>query len=94
MPWFNNQNYFKKTSSSFFTIPDNVGDNTLVSGIYRCSLCGHEIVSVKGNKLPPDGLHGEDALSADHLENGKAKKFQWELVAAPKHRHAHEDVVA
>ncbi|UFS71936.1 hypothetical protein LPW11_07020 [Geomonas sp. RF6] len=33
------------------------GDTTLYSGIYRCEVCGYEIVSTKGDSMPPEHHH-------------------------------------
>jgi hypothetical protein len=33
------------------------GTNTVYSGIYRCTKCGHEMTSVAGYPLPPQNHH-------------------------------------
>ncbi|WP_156478924.1 hypothetical protein [Acetobacter senegalensis] len=92
MPYYNDRQYFTRSDSTLFTTLQDVSTAAPVSGIYRCTLCGHEIVVDKGRHLPPDGNHGcksENALAV--LLSGRkeaAKKFQWQLVAAPIHRHS------
>lgn len=44
---------------------------TPYSGIYRCRVCGHEIVSTKRHPLPPQDHHTH--------EPGKGK-IEWQLV--------------
>lgn len=97
MPYFNDNKFFTKSSSSVFTELYNVGTTAPQSGIYRCTLCGHEIVVDKGRDLPPDGDHGckseRTLMVALSKEERNPKKFQWQLVAAPKHRHSSPDEI-
>lgn len=69
MPYFDNKNYFKSKHDEEFAKVDEVSTPAPVSGIYRCTLCGHEIVIVKGKKLPPDGDHGLSSKSQKHYED-------------------------
>ena len=91
MPYYNNGTFFTLSHHSLFTTLYGVSTLAPVSGIYRCTLCGHEIVVDQGRHLPPDGDHGCKSESKLELANQKIfrepRKFQWQLVAAPKHRH-------
>jgi hypothetical protein len=40
------------------------------SGLYRCEVCGHEIVSTYGNTLPPQ----------NHHQHSNRQPIQWRLT--------------
>jgi hypothetical protein len=44
------------------------------SGIYRCSVCGHEAVSTSGNPLPPHG---------SHVHQPGQGHISWRLIVTP-----------
>lgn len=92
MPYYNDLSFFKDSDDSVFTTLYNVSTLAPVSGIYRCTLCGHEMVIDEGRELPPDGDHGCTHETRVNLAKagrfGQPRKFQWQLVAAPKHRHS------
>ncbi|BCZ76075.1 hypothetical protein [Komagataeibacter phage phiKX1] len=88
MPFYKNGNYFTKKENDEFSTPHNVNTDAPLSGIYRCTLCGHEIVIDKGRNLPPDGDHKLGEKIKKHTDDEAKSKplgFKWELVAAPKH---------
>lgn len=43
---------------------------TPYSGIYRCEVCGHEVVSTEGHPLPPQ----------DHHQHSSYRSIQWQLI--------------
>jgi hypothetical protein len=49
------------------------GTNTPISGIYRCTKCGHEVTSVSGYPLPPQNHHAHTAAQGAIL---------WQLIVA------------
>lgn len=88
MPYFNNVDFFEYSDDSVFTTLYDVSTPAPVSGIYRCTLCGHEMVIDKDRNLPPDGRHNLTASVSKHVIDKLQKSpkgFKWELVAAPKH---------
>ncbi|MCP1243064.1 hypothetical protein [Acetobacter lambici] len=87
MPYFHDGSLFEKSNDKVFTEPHKVGDKVPLSGIYRCTLCGHEMVIDKNETFPPDGSHGLKSEVIDRLRGRhELLGFKWELVAAPKHR--------
>lgn len=46
------------------------GEEVPVSGIYKCTDCGKEIASNKGDPFPPQ----------NHHQHSPYKKIQWQLV--------------
>jgi hypothetical protein len=50
-------------------------DRAPFSGIYRCAVCGHEIVSAYGNPLPPQ----------KHTKHLQGELIQWKLVVYANH---------
>lgn len=92
MPYYKDNKYFTPSKSTVFTNLYDVSTLAPISGIYSCTLCGHEIVVDKDRHLPPDGDHGcksETTLGVALLGlQREPKKFKWRLVAAPKHRNS------
>ena len=48
------------------------GSSTPHSGIYRCEVCGHEIVSTQGHPLPPQ----------NHHQHPQHQTIKWRLIVA------------
>lgn len=48
---------------------------TPYSGIYRCTACGHEAVSVRGHPLPPQ----------NHHQHPNFAPIAWQLIVASTH---------
>lgn len=91
MPYFNDETYFERRADTRFTTYD-VGTHAPVSGIYKCTLCGHEIVIDEPRTLPPDGDHGcklptlFQEFEAQNSNKAAPEKYEWRLVAAPMHQ--------
>lgn len=51
-----------------------IGDQVPVSGIYRCTGCGDEITSNKGQPFPPQNSHQHNSVTS----------VAWKLVARTK----------
>jgi hypothetical protein len=49
--------YLTSSTDAAFDAEHKPGDITPHHGIYRCTGCGHEVVSEAGNKLPPQNHH-------------------------------------
>src|ERR1700683_2979625 len=50
-------NYLTSSTDAAFDAEYKPGDIRPHHGIYRCTGCGHEVVSEAGNKLPPQNHH-------------------------------------
>jgi hypothetical protein len=49
--------YLKTSTSDVFDKTHSPGQNTPHSGIYRCTVCGWEVVSETNNPFPPQNHH-------------------------------------
>jgi hypothetical protein len=57
MALYKYSNYVNNTADAAFDAIHKPGDTTPYHGIYRCSGCGHEVVSEQGKSLPPQNHH-------------------------------------
>lgn len=93
MPYVKSKSDVQESSDPLFSQEFDPGHRDPTAGIYRCTLCGHEIAIAGDKVLPPDGDHGckdpvpETILGAVFSGKQAAPKFKWKLVAAPVHRH-------
>jgi len=80
MPFYKHSVFTKSDSAAFDqTYPP--GARTPYSGIYRCEVCGFEVVSTEGHPLPPE--HSCVQHSAQwQCRHGIVR---WRLVTAPVH---------
>jgi hypothetical protein len=65
-----------------FTAKHKPGDTDHPSGIYRCTGCDTEIVSVTGDPLPSQNRHQHVDGTGSSLKG----PVQWHLVVAPEHQ--------
>ena len=57
MALYKNGTYLTQNTSSVFDVDHKPGEVTPNHGIYRCTGCGHEIVSEAGRPFPPQNHH-------------------------------------
>jgi hypothetical protein len=84
VPNYKNSSYFGQVQSAAFDTVHNPGEQTPVSGIYRCVACGFEVTSIEGRPLPPE------RACSQHGSRWRASggPVQWQLAAAAIHIHA------
>ncbi len=56
--------HLAKSTDIAFDTEHKPGDTTPNHGIYRCTGCGHEVVSEAGKSLPPQNHHTHPSGSA------------------------------
>lgn len=61
MAYYKYSKYLVVSNSAEFDTVHNPGANTPFSGIYKCTGCGHEIVSEENNPFPPQNHHQHKA---------------------------------
>lgn len=76
MAWYRHDKYVRKSDSSEYDKEHAPGTSAPHSGIYRCAVCGKEIVSNEGKQLPPLNHH-------QHGQNQGA--ILWQLVVYADH---------
>jgi hypothetical protein len=62
--------HLQQLTHSAFDALHTPGTKAPYSGIYRCEVCGHEVVSTLGNTLPPQ----------NHNQHPANKPIIWRLV--------------
>jgi len=75
MALYKHKQYLNASDHGAFDLlrdPGNIAPN---SGIYRCEVCGVEIVSEKSIQLPPKNHH----IHVEELE-----RIQWRLIVLPQ----------
>lgn len=77
MAIYKNPKYLTQLLDSSFDKIHEASTLTPISGIYRCEGCGHEIVSVKYHRLPPQNHHQHKP------EQGK---IRWRLIVSGSHQ--------
>lgn len=80
MPYYKHSVFTQSDSTAF----DHIyapGTKTPYSGIYRCTVCGFEVVSTEGHPLPPE--HS----CSQHSPRWTCRHgaVRWQLVTAPIH---------
>jgi hypothetical protein len=75
MAWFKSKEFLVKNLAQQFDVIHGPGTMTDWSGIYRCTECGHEAVSVYGKPLP----------SSDHHQHSNRAAIRWRLQVASTH---------
>jgi hypothetical protein len=80
MPLFKHE-VFQKSESAAFDQVYAPGTRTPYSGIYRCTVCGFEVVSTELHPLPPE--HS----CSQHSPKWRCRHgaVRWQLVSAPIH---------
>lgn len=74
MVYFKNKDRFEyQNDTAKFDTLTGPGKAAPYSGIYRCYNCHHQVVSTKGNTMPPEG---------HHTHTNPKLKIEWQLVAA------------
>jgi hypothetical protein len=68
-------NHLRSSNNVEFDKIHSPGHPTGWSGIYRCTVCGREVVSVAGHPLPPQNHH-------QHPAN---EPIRWKLNVASDH---------
>jgi hypothetical protein len=74
MALYKNPQFLSLSQHAAFDLFHTPGSLAPNSGIYRCTVCGHEAVSTEGNPLPPQGSH------VHHSWQGN---IRWQLIVAP-----------
>lgn len=74
MALYKNPSYLQKSDHEAFDKTHNPGAVTPHSAIYRCVVCGREIVSETGKPLPPQNHH-QHAASAGGI--------RWQMTVYP-----------
>ena len=57
MAWYQDGSFLQKVNLGEFSKTYSPGERTSWSGIYRCDVCGHEIVHTIDHPLPPQNHH-------------------------------------
>lgn len=76
MAFYKNASYLRQDNGNAFDQTYRPGAETPLSGIYRCTGCGHEMVSVKGHTLPPQNHHTHTLYQGD---------IRWQLIVMSTH---------
>lgn len=81
MPYYKYNTAFKQDNSAAFDSILTPGTRTPHSGVYRCTVCGFEVVSTEGHPLPPEHSCSE------HSPKWRCRHgvVRWQLVSAPIH---------
>jgi len=79
VPYLKNLEGYLQSASAIFSKSIASGDAAPQSGIYRCSSCGFEVVTVAGTRLP------QENSCSDHDVRWKCRRVvvRWQLIAAP-----------
>lgn len=76
MAQFKYGSFLVQSQSTAYDSLYHPGHITPDSGIYRCEVCGWEVVSEHGNPFPPQ----------DHHTHPSRQPIQWRLVVFAQHR--------
>jgi hypothetical protein len=71
MALYKNGDYVKQSNHAGFDDIYSSGDEAANAGIYRCTVCGDEIVIAEGHRLPPE---------THHKHEPGLGKIQWQLI--------------
>ena len=74
MAVYQNSEWVKPTRGTVFDSIYKPGETPILSGIYRCIGCGHEVVAEHSRAFPTQNLH-------QHTEQQGA--IRWQLVVCP-----------
>lgn len=75
MALYKNGNYLKPSDSGDFDKLYSPGTDAPYAGIYRCTVCHHEIGIAFSHKLPPQ----------THPKHPDGKPIQWQLIVFAQH---------
>lgn len=78
MAQYKDPRYLARTDHSAFDALHHPGQITPDSGVYRCEVCGWEVVSEKGKPFPPQDHH-------THPQNPYSP-ILWRLIVFAVHR--------
>jgi hypothetical protein len=79
MALYKDDKFVKRAEDAVFDEFQHPGEDAARSGIYRCSVCGIEVVSTQGNPLPP----------LNHLNHAPASPHGlWRLTVFANHNPA------
>lgn len=70
MALYKYQHFLSYSSHDAFDQLHTPGSSAPYSGIYRCEICGHEVVSTAGNPLPPQ----------NHHQHPQHQAIRWRLI--------------
>lgn len=70
MALYKYENMVAKSTHAAFDTLHSPGAVTPYSGIYRCEVCAHEIVSTKSHPLPPQ----------NHHQHPRGEAIRWRLT--------------
>ena len=77
MALYQNANHVHHRQDAAFTVTHAPGVAAPYAGIYRCTVCGHEIGIAETHILPPQGHH-------QHPANAGA--IRWQLLVFAQHQ--------
>jgi hypothetical protein len=77
MAMYKYQRFLTPNQEGAFDGMHGPGQPTPVSGIYRCTGCGHEVTSVFGKTMPPQD---------HHTHTWQQGAIAWQLIVATTHR--------
>jgi hypothetical protein len=72
MAYYKFARYIDQNEHAAFDRLSDPGQDTPNSGIYRCEVCGHNVVSTFGHPLPPQNHHQHPSREA----------IRWRLIVA------------
>lgn len=75
MAFFKNTSTLKSSENGAFDIVYMPRDPTPHSGVYKCTVCGHEIVSTESFPLSPK----------NHFQHPVDMPIRWKLLVAAEH---------
>ena len=75
MAYYQNSNWVKHAAGTIFDSIHKPGEKPVVSGIYRCIGCGHEVVAESSREFPPQNHHQHTKEQGD---------IQWQLAVSTK----------
>jgi hypothetical protein len=76
MALYKDQTKLQHNGDAAFDVFHSPSTPTPYSGIYRCRVCGHEIVSTYTHPLPPQNHHQHPA----------GQPIQWQLIVFAQHQ--------
>lgn len=73
MAYYQDKTKLEHEANAVFDGKHKPGEKAPYSGIYECTVCGHEAVSTMGHPLPPHNHH-KHTQAGQHIE--------WKLIVA------------
>lgn len=72
MAYYKDATHLQQNNDANFDLHRHPGTQTPYSGIYRCVVCGHEVVSTHQHPLPPQ----------NHHQHANRQQITWQLLVA------------